>query len=53
MAEYANNHFKSYIPDKDIEEKLLTKNPVSLNLQQVKSLDDFIRYLLSSQTAMT
>ena len=42
MAEYANNHFKSYIPDKDIEEKLLTKKPVPSNLQQVKSLDDFI-----------
>ena len=28
IAEYANNHFNSYIPDKDIEEQLLTENPV-------------------------
>ena len=28
IAEYANNHFSSYIPDKDIEEQLLTENPV-------------------------
>ena len=36
MAEYANHHFNSYIPDKDIEEQLLTENPVPSNLQQVK-----------------
>ena len=50
MAEKANNHFNSYIPDKDIEEQLLTENPVLSNLQQVKPLDNFIRLLLSSQT---
>ena len=53
MAEYANNHFNSYIPDKDIEEQLLTENPVLSNLQQVKPLDNFIGSLLSSQTVMT
>ena len=50
MAEYADNHFNSYIPDKDIEEQLLTENPVPSNLQQVKPLDDFIRSLSSSQS---
>ena len=53
MAEYANNHFNSYIPDKDIEEQLLTENPVPSNLQQVKPLDDFIRSFLSSETVIT
>ena len=53
MAEYANNHFNSYIPDKGIEEQLLTENPVPSNLQQVKPLDDVIRSLLSSQTMTT
>ena len=53
MAEYANNHFNSYIPDKDTEEQLLTENPVPSNLQQVKPLHDFIRSLLSSQTVTT
>ena len=43
MAEDANNHFNSYIPDKYIEEQLLTENPVPSNLQQVKLLDDLIR----------
>ena len=32
MAEYSNHHFISYITDKDIEEQLLTENPVLLNL---------------------
>ena len=28
MADYANLHFKNYIPDKDNNEKILTENPV-------------------------
>ena len=44
MAEYANHHFNSYIPEKDIEEQLLTENLVTTNLQQVKLQDDFIRF---------
>ena len=43
MAEYANNHFNSYIPEKDIEEQLLPEKPVSSNLKQVKPLDDFTK----------
>ena len=53
MAEYANHHFNSYVPDKDIEEQLLTENPVPSNLQQVRPLGDFIRSLLPSQTVTT
>ena len=53
MAEYANNHFSSYVSDKDTEEHVLTENLVPSNLQQVKPLDEFIRSLLSSQTFMT
>ena len=50
MAGYANNHFNSYIPGKDIEEQLLTENPVPSNLQQVKTLDYFIRSLSSARS---
>ena len=32
MTEYANHHFSSNIPNKDIEQQLLTENPVALNL---------------------
>ena len=53
MAEYPNLHFNAYIPDKDVEEQLLTENPVSSNLQQVKPLDNFMRSLLPSQTVTT
>ena len=37
IIEYANHHFNFYITDKDIEEQLLTENPVPSNLQQVKN----------------
>ena len=37
MADYANLHFKNYISDKDINEKILTENPVPANLQGVQA----------------
>ena len=53
MADYANLHFKNYIPDKDINEKILTESPVPSNLQEVPVLDDFVKTLLVSQTVIT
>ena len=53
MADYANLHFKNYIPDKDINEKILTENPVPSNLQVVPELDDFVKTLLVSETVIT
>ena len=53
MADYANLHFKNYIPDKGINEKILTENPVPSNLQEVPVLDDFVKILLVSQTVNT
>ena len=35
MADYVNLHFKNDIPDKDINENILTENPVPLNLQEL------------------
>ena len=53
MADYANLNFENYIPDKDINEKILTENPVPSNLQEVPVLDDFVKALLVSQTVIT
>ena len=53
MADYANLHFKNYIPGKDINEKILAENPVPSNLQEVPVLDDFVKTLLISQTVVT
>ena len=53
MADYANLHFKNYIPDKGIYEKILTENPVPSNLQEVPVLDDFVKTLLVSQTTIS
>ena len=53
MADFANLQFKNYIPDKDINEKILTENPVPSNLQEVPVLDDIVKPLLVSQTVFT
>ena len=53
MADYANLHFKNYIPDKNIDEKILTENPVPSVLQEVAVLDDFVKTLFLSQTAIS
>ena len=46
MADYANPHYKNYIPDKDINQNILTENSVPSNLQEVPVLDDFVKTLL-------
>ena len=53
MADYANLHFKNYIPDKDTNEKILTENLVPSNLREVPVRDDFVKTLLVSQTVIT
>ena len=53
MADYATLHFKNYIPDKDINEKILTENPVPSNLREVPVLDDSMKTLLVSQTTIS
>ena len=35
MTNYVNLHFQNYIPDKDINKKILTRNPVPSNLQEL------------------
>ena len=48
MVDYANLHYKNYVPDKDINDKILMENPAPLNLQVVPVLDDFVKTLLVS-----
>ena len=43
MAEYSNRLFEKYIPNKDLEERLLFDHPVPSNLNKVKQLDDFVK----------
>ena len=52
-ADYTNLHFKNYISDKDINEKILTENPVQSDLQEVTILDDFVKTLFVTQTVIT
>ena len=45
MADFADHHFKNYILEKDIEENILTEGPIPSILQEVKSLDDYVKIL--------
>ena len=42
-ADYANLHLKNYIPDKNIDEKMLTENLIPSVPQEL--LDDFVKTL--------
>ena len=44
MAKYANEHFMNYIPDKEVEEEVLTENQKSSNLQNFQPLSDFVKH---------
>ena len=46
MACYANTLFEEYIPDVDVEKKLLVKTPVPAKLDNIKHVDDFIISIL-------
>ena len=50
LADYANTHFRDYIPINDIEEDVLTNHPVPTNILEVKKLYDFAKSLLATQT---
>jgi len=47
MASHVNEQFSKYIPEKDIEEALLCKQPVPTNIKDTKQLDDCMRELVA------
>ena len=46
MAAYANSHFNFFTTDKGIKDSILTENPISSNLIEVKLLEEFMAHLL-------
>lgn len=44
MAKYANENFMNYIPDKEVEEEVLTENQKSSNLQNFQQSSDFVKH---------
>lgn len=46
MATYANEHFELYVPDKEIKSAILVENPVHINIDPVKKMDDFVKSIL-------
>lgn len=51
MADYANQMFEEHLSDNDVKEKVLVDYPVPSNLDQVKTLDDFMKALLNNSSA--
>ena len=45
MAIYANMFSKKYIPESNIEEKILKENTIPLNINRGKEVDDNIRQI--------
>ena len=46
MAIYANMFSKKYIPESNIEEKILKENTIPLNINRGKEVDDFVLPIL-------
>ena len=49
MAEYANEHLKIFIQEKDLKESILKTIPVPSNLQEVRQMDEFMAQLLKEK----
>ena len=52
MALYANKYFHEYVPEKDIQEKILDQDPVPSNITEHKKLDDFVKSAVKSTSSI-
>ena len=46
MAQYANINFDTYVKKADLIKVVLIENPVPENINPMKTLDDFVKYIL-------
>ena len=51
LAKYTNDHFNKFISEKDLQESILVKNPVPLNLHPPRKMDEFMRDLIFEKSA--
>ena len=53
MAEYVNDHFQTFLPEKGVHASVLIENPIPSNFDQPQTVDDFIVPLMSkNETAV-
>ena len=50
---YANSDIKNFVTEKEIKESILFPNPVPSNIEEVPSLDDFMKELLHGKSQTT
>ena len=51
LAQYANDHFNKFIPEKYLQENILVENPVSPSLHLPRKMDEFMRDLIFEKIA--
>ena len=47
MAEYMNDHFQTFLPEKGVHDSILMENLIPSNVDQPQKVDDFIVPLMS------
>ena len=47
MAEYVNDHFQTFLPEKGVHDSILMENPIPSYVDQPQTVDDFIVPLMS------
>ena len=53
MAEYMNEHFQTFLPEKGVHDSILMENPIPSNVDQPQAVDGFIVSLTSkNETAV-
>ena len=53
MAEYVNDHFQTFLPEKGVHDSILMENPIRSNVDQPQTVDDFVVPLMSeNETAV-
>ena len=52
MAEYVNYHFQTFLPEKGVHDSILMENLIQSNVDQRKTVDDFIVPLISKNESV-
>ena len=53
MMKYAEKHFNTFIPERDLKEAICVENPVPSNICSVKKLDKYLRDILKEKAKQT
>ena len=52
IAEYVNDHFQTFLPEKGVHDSILMENLIQSNIDQRQTVDDFIVPLISKNESV-